>query len=234
LELYNVKAYFRVKPQNVSGVIMKILYVYAHPEPRSFNGALKDVAMVSLAKKGHAVKVSNLYAIKWKAVLDVQDFRMRQNPYQFNPAIEQIHGVATRSFSPDIQDEIAKVAWADLLIFQFPVWWSSMPAILKGWFDRVFVQGFVVDLEKGRVYGEGLLKGKKAMIVATTGATQEMYSPRGIHGDIETHLSIVTHTIFEFVGMTALPSFIVFGAAGMTRDEGTMQLERYKKRLEEL
>jgi NAD(P)H dehydrogenase (quinone) len=214
--------------------LMNILYVYAHPEPRSFNGALKDVAMVSLAENGHAVKVSNLYAIKWKAVLDAQDFRIRQNPYQFNPAIEQIHGVATRSLSPDIQDEIAKVAWADLLIFQFPVWWSSMPAILKGWFDRVFVQGFVVDLEKGRVYGEGLLKGKKAMIVATTGATQEMYSLTGIHGDIETHLSIITHNIFEFVGITALPSFIVFGAAGMTRDDGTRQLELYKKRLEDL
>jgi len=213
---------------------MNILYVYAHPEPRSFNGALKDVAMVSLAKKGHAVKVSNLYAIKWKAVLDAQDFRMRQNPYQFNPAIEQIHGVNTGSLAPDLQDEIAKVAWADLLIFQFPVWWSSMPAILKGWFDRVFVQGFVVDLEKGRLYGEGLLKGKKAMIVATTGATQEMYSPGGIHGNIETHLSIITHAIFEFVGMTALPSFIVFGAAGMTRDEGTRQLERYRTLLENI
>jgi NAD(P)H dehydrogenase (quinone) len=159
---------------------------------------------------------------------------MRQNPYQFNPAVEQIHGVATRSLAPDIQDEIAKVAWTDLLIFQFPVWWSAMPAILKGWFDRVFVQGFVVDLEKGRVYSEGLLKGKKAMIVTTTGGTQEMYRPGGIHGDLETHLSSITHNIFEFVGMTALPSFIVFGAAVMTRDEGTKQLERYRKVLEEL
>jgi len=212
---------------------MNILYVYAHPEPRSFNGALKDMAMVTLAKKGHAVKVSNLYAIKWKAVLDTQDFRMRQNPYQFNPAVEQIHGVATTSLAPDIQDEIEKVAWADLLFFQFPVWWSFMPAILKGWFDRVFVQGFVVDLEKGSLYGKGLLKGKKAMIVATTGGTQEMYSPGGIHGDLETHLSIITHNIFEFVGMTALPSFIVFGAAGMTREEGTRQLERYRTVLEE-
>lgn len=211
---------------------MNILYVYAHPEPRSFNGALKDVAMVSLAKKGHAVKVSNLYAIKWKAVLDAQDFRMRENPYQFNPALEQIHGVHTRSLAPDIQDEIAKVAWADLLIFQFPVWWSSMPAILKGWFDRVFVQGFVVDLENGRVYGEGLLKGKEAMIVATTGATREMYSPGGIHGDLETHLSSITHTIFAFVGMTVLPSFIVFGAAGLTREEGTRELDRYRNLLE--
>jgi NAD(P)H dehydrogenase (quinone) len=213
---------------------MNILYVYAHPEPRSFNGALKDVAMVSLVKKGHQVKVSNLYAIKWKAVLDAQDFRMRQNAYQFNPAVEQIHGIATRSLAPDLQDEIEKVAWADLLIFQFPVWWSSMPAILKGWFDRVFAQGFVVDIEKGCVYERGLLKGKKAMIVATTGSPEEMYLPGGIHGDLREHLSVITHNIFEFVGMTALPSFIVFGAADMPREEGAKQLENYRKLLEGL
>ncbi|HMZ32172.1 MAG TPA: NAD(P)H-dependent oxidoreductase, partial [Methanoregulaceae archaeon] len=69
---------------------MNILYVYAHPEPRSFNGALKDTAMVTLGKMGHTVKVSNLYAVRWKAILDSQDFRMRQAPYQFNPALEQI------------------------------------------------------------------------------------------------------------------------------------------------
>lgn len=213
---------------------MNVFYVYAHPEPRSFNGALKDTAMVTLGKKGHTVRVSNLYAVRWKAVLDSQDFRMRQDPYQFNPAVEQIHGMHTGSLAPDIRDEIERVAWADLLIFQFPIWWSSMPAILKGWFDRVFVQGFVVNLEEGRVYERGCLKGKKAMVVVTTGSTREMYSPGGIHGDIEHHLSLITHNIFEFVGMTALPSFIVFGAAGMTKDEGTLQLERYGTMLKSL
>lgn len=213
---------------------MKILYVYAHPEPRSFNGALKDMAMITLSGLEHEVKVSNLYAIRWKAILDPQDFRMRHDPSRFDPAAEQIHGVGTRSLAPDLQEELDRVAWADLLIFQFPVWWSSMPAILKGWFDRVFAQGFVVDLEKGRVYGEGLLKGKRAMIVATTGATAEMYAPGGVHGDLGAHLSIITHNIFEFVGMTPLPPFIVFGASGMSRAEGERQLQRYRETLQAL
>lgn len=228
------KTYFLIPVKTVSGDGMNILYVYAHPEPRSFNGALKDTAMVTLGKLGHTVKVSNLYAVRWKAILDSQDFRMRQDPYQFNPALEQIHGIQTGSLSPDILEEIERVAWADLIICQFPLWWSSMPAILKGWFDRVFVQGFVVNLEKGQVYERGLLKGKKAMVVVTTGATREMYSPEGVHGDIMHHISLITHNIFEFVGMTPLPSFIVFGAAGMTRDEGSLQLDRYKTVLEKL
>lgn len=211
---------------------MKILYIYAHPEPRSFNSALKDTAMLTLAKAGHEIKASNLYAIKFKAVLDSADFRIRANPDFFDPAAEQMHGVETGSLAPDILEEIDKIAWADLLIFQFPVWWSYMPAILKGWFDRVFVQGFVVDLRDGRVYDRGLLKGKSAMVVATCGSPEEMYTKGGIHGDIREHLSIITHNIFEFTGMNVLPSFIVFNVPAMTREEGKKQLGRYRHVLE--
>ncbi len=213
---------------------MNVLYVYAHPEPRSFNAALRDTALVTLARSGHQVKVSNLYVMKFKAVLDPQDFRIRADPDQFNPAAEQIHGFRTGSLAPDIREEIEKISWADLIIFQFPVWWSSLPAILKGWFDRVFVQGFVVDLEQGRVYDRGLLRGKKGLIVATCGSTEAMYAPGGVHGDLSVHLSPVTHTIFEFTGMEALPSFIVYDVPAMSRDEGNRQLGRYRSYLESL
>lgn len=213
---------------------MNVLYIYAHPEPRSFNCALKDTAMLTLTRAGHEVKASNLYAIKFKAVLDSADFRIRANPDLFNPAGEQMHGVATRSLAPDILEEIDKIVWADLLIFQFPIWWSYMPAILKGWIDRVFVQGFVVDLRDGRVYDRGLLKGKSAMIVATCGSPEEMYMKGGIHGDLREHLSIITHNIFEFTGMAVLPSFIVYNVPAMTRQEGEKQLDCYRHVLEML
>jgi NAD(P)H dehydrogenase (quinone) len=213
---------------------MNVLYVYAHPEPRSFNCALKDMAMLTLIRVGHDVKASNLYAIKFKAVLDPADFRIRANPDFFDPAGEQMHGVATRSLAPDILEEIEKIAWADLIIFQFPIWWSYMPAILKGWIDRVFIQGFVVDLRDGRVYDRGLLKGKSAMIVATCGSPEKMYTKGGIHGDLREHLSIITHNIFEFTGMTVLPSFIVYNVPAMTKEEGERQLDRYRQVLEVL
>jgi NAD(P)H dehydrogenase (quinone) len=213
---------------------MNVLYIYAHPEPRSFNGALRDTAMLTLARCGHQVKASNLYAIKFKAVLDPTDFRIRHNPDLFNPAAEQMHGVATKSLAPDILEEIDKITWADLMIFQFPIWWSYMPAILKGWIDRVLVQGFVVDLREGRVYDRGLLKGKSAMIVTTCGGSEEMYSKGGIHGDLREHLSIITHNIFEFTGMTTLPPFIVYNVPAMTKEEGGKQLDRYRQVLEML
>ena len=213
---------------------MNVLYIYAHPEPRSFNGTLRDTAMVTLARAGHQVKASNLYVMKFKAVLDPQDFRIRANPNHFNPAAEQIHGFETGSLAPDIREEVEKISWADLLIFQFPIWWSYMPAILKGWIDRVFVQGFVVDLADGRVYDRGLLRGKKAVIVATCGSTREMYSMGGVHGDLAGHLSIITHNIFEFTGMETLPPFIIYNVPALTREEGTHELERYRSFLETL
>lgn len=213
---------------------MNILYVYAHPEPKSFNGALKDCAVVALSEKGHTVKVSNLYALKFKAVLDPHDFRIREEAAVFRPAPEQIHGIRTGSLAPDILEEIEKIRWADILIFQFPIWWSYMPAILKGWIDRAFVQGFVVDIAAGNVYEKGLLKGKKAMIVATTGSSREEYSREGIHGDLEQHLTIITHNIFEFCGLAVLPSFIVYGAAGLSATEGKEELEHYRRVLDDL
>ncbi|HII75953.1 MAG TPA: NAD(P)H-dependent oxidoreductase [Methanolinea sp.] len=210
---------------------MKILYVYAHPEPRSFNGALKDAAMVTLAVKGHDVKVSNLYAVRFKAILDAQDFRIRGRHDIFNPAAEQIHGIRTGSLAPDIQEEIERVSWADLIIFQFPLWWSSMPAILKGWFDRVFAQGFVVDIEAGKVYGQGLLKGKRGMLVVTCGSSEEMYSPSGVHGDIRRHLSVIEHNILEFTGIEVLPPFLVFEVPSISADRAGQVLKEYESRL---
>ncbi|MCQ8893164.1 MAG: NAD(P)H-dependent oxidoreductase [Methanolinea sp.] len=207
---------------------MKILYVYAHPEPKSLSGSLKDAAMVTLSSLRHDVKVSNLYAMQFKAVLDSHDFRIRARHDIFIPPLEQVHGVETRSLSPDIMDEIDRVAWADLLVIQFPLWWSSMPAILKGWFDRVFVQGFVVDIPAGKVFSQGLLRGKKAMLVVTTGSSQDKFSKEGGFGDLNGILSIISHNILEFCGIEVLPPFIVYGAPALSREEGAEVIRRYQ------
>ncbi|WP_246014345.1 NAD(P)H-dependent oxidoreductase [Paenibacillus rhizophilus] len=122
---------------------MNVLIVYAHPEPESFNGALKDLAVAALTEEGHLVQVSDLYAMKFKAAADRDDFLMPVNPDFFKYQLEQGHASRTNTFSPDIKEEQEKLLWADFVIFQFPLWWYSVPAILKGWFDRVFASGFV-------------------------------------------------------------------------------------------
>lgn len=88
--------------------------------------------------------------------------------------------------------------WADLVIFQFPIWWFSMPAILKGWFERVYSSGFgySVGVHNSTRYGdrsgEGKMQGKKAILAVPLGGSESQYGPKGINGPIDDLLYPVT------------------------------------------
>lgn len=208
---------------------MKVLIVYAHPEPNSLNGFMKDLAAKTFRDNGHEVKISDLYGMKFKAVLNQEDFSQRQNNEIFNPMMEQVNAVGTGSISADIKDEIEKIKWADMIIFQFPVWWTSLPAILKGWFDRVFLPGVVHNIAEGKLYDTGLLKGKKAMLSFTTGATRDVYSADGPHGDLEEIFKFITHNILELTGLEVLPSFGIYGPVMMSKEHVREELEKFKE-----
>jgi Putative NADPH-quinone reductase (modulator of drug activity B) len=210
---------------------MKVLYIYAHPEPRSFNGALKDTSLAALKDKGHEVKLSDLYAMNFNPVLSAGDFTDRKKPDVFKPFFEAIQASKTGAFAPDIKEEMEKVKWADLLIFQFPIFFTFMPAIMKGWIDRVLAPGFGFNPITNSAYDTGLFKGKSAMLVTTTGAPKEMYSEEGAHGDLNKHLESITHCIFEYMGMDVLPSYIIYEASSMSKERGTKELEKYRYRI---
>ncbi|MBP2133746.1 NAD(P)H dehydrogenase (quinone) [Methanomicrobium sp. W14] len=213
---------------------MKVLIVYAHPEPESLNGTLKDFAVEVLKKEGHSVKVSDLYAMHFKAALDGEDFPDRTDKEKLVIPKEQMNAYEKGTFSPDIAEEIEKVKWADTIIFQFPIWWSSCPAILKGWFDRVFAQGFVVDLGKGRLFDKGFLAGKKALISVTVGSPKELYTKYGINGDLEVHLMTLWHSTLEFTGIENYDIFYIFSASSMDDKRVKSELERFEKVLKNL
>ncbi|XP_006870638.1 PREDICTED: ribosyldihydronicotinamide dehydrogenase [quinone]-like [Chrysochloris asiatica] len=103
------------------------------------------------------------------------------NPEAFSYGVEAYEACKKRSLARDIIDEQKKVQEADLVIFQFPLYWLSVPAILKGWMDRVLCQGFAFDLPG--YYDSGFLKGKLALLSLTTGGNTEMYSKSGATGD---------------------------------------------------
>ena len=118
---------------------MNVLIVHAHPEPKSFCAALKDTAVEVLSSIGHEVFVSDLYQMNFNPVASAQDFLARENPDYLSYALEQRRGLDAGNLKSDIQEEISKVKNADLIIFTFPIFWMSVPAIMKGWIDRVFV-----------------------------------------------------------------------------------------------
>ena len=117
---------------------MNVLIVYAHPEPTSFNSAMKDIAVETLAAQGHSVEVSDLYAMGWNPIAGPADIDAPPSQAErFSLAHEQTIAMENGTIAIDIATEQAKLMRADLVIFQFPVWWFGMPAILKGWADRV-------------------------------------------------------------------------------------------------
>jgi NAD(P)H dehydrogenase (quinone) len=202
---------------------MRVLWVSAHPEPRSLNGALRDHGVAVLREHGHDVRESDLYAMNWDPVVRREDFA-------YDPAERlDVLNESQRAFEDgtlhaDIRAEHEKLQWADTLVVQFPLWWFGMPAILKGWFDRLFVQGFaqgVLDPETGRPrrYGDGGLAGKRAMVITTVGANAATTGPRGIHGELAEVLFPLTHGTLWYSGMTVVEPFVVTSALKVSDEE---------------
>src|SRR5882762_10504927 len=195
---------------------MKVLLVFAHPEPRSLNGALRDVAIRELEAQGHEVLTSDLYAISWKSEVDRADFPSLAPDARFKPAAASGEAFAADALPEDVRAEQEKLLWADALILQFPLWWFSMPAILKGWVERVYAYGFAYgvgehsDARWGDRYGEGTLAGKRAMLVVTTGGWESHYSPRGINGPIDDILFPIQHGVLYYPGFDVLPPFVIY------------------------
>ncbi|QID19215.1 NAD(P)H-dependent oxidoreductase [Nitrogeniibacter mangrovi] len=195
---------------------MNVLLVYAHPEPRSLNGALKDYAIRRLAQAGHTVQVSDLYAMDWKATLDASDNSAPRTDARFDASADSMQAYRNGTQSADIAGEQDKLRWADAVIVQFPLWWFSMPAILKGWVDRVYACGFAYgvgehsDTHWGDRYGEGSLSGKRAMLVVTTGGWASHYAPRGINGPIDDILFPIQHGVLFYPGFDVLPPHVIY------------------------
>lgn len=208
---------------------MKVLIVYAHQEPKSFNGAMLERAQSALTRQGHEVRVSDLYAMGFKAVADAADFEGRANPDFFKYQAEQTAAVKAGTLAADIRAEQEKVFWCDLLVLQFPLWWFGLPAIMKGWVDRVFTMG--------NVYGSGLLydtagfRGRRAMLALTTGGPPTMYAPNGRNGDIEKILFPINHGMLAFTGFTVLQPFVAWSVARAGDDARRAYLDEYEARL---
>ncbi len=208
---------------------MKVLIVFAHNEPQSFNASMKNVAVEELTGQGHEVKVSDLYAMNWKAVADADDFGSRANPDYLVYALEQRSGYEAKTLAADILGEIEKLQWADLVIFNFPIYWFSAPAILKGWFDRVLISGLCYG--GMRFYDRGGLKGKKAMLAITVGGQPHMLTAGGIHDDLNDMLRPILRGTLGYIGMSVLPPFVAWHVPYIKPEQRTQLLDDYRQRL---
>ncbi|WP_456268541.1 NAD(P)H-dependent oxidoreductase [Kushneria sp. AK178] len=190
---------------------MKVLIVHCHPEPQSFNAALTNTARETLENDGHEVIISDLYAENFDPVEGPGRYSSRRNPSYFQALDEQRWHYEREMLAPDVSREIERLEWAQTIILQCPLWWHGAPAMLKGWFDRVFVYG---GLYTGRQrFDCGPLRGRRALFSVTTGAPEETFTPLGRSGDIAA-LIWPLHCSLYYVGLSVLPPHIAYGVQG--------------------
>lgn len=211
---------------------MNVLIVHAHNEPQSFSTALCQLAEETLHGQGHAVKVSDLYAMNWNPVASAADFGARANPDYLVYALEQREGAKAKTLAADIQAELDKLLWADLVIFNFPIYWFSAPAILKGWFDRVLVSGICYGGK--RFYDQGGLAGKKALVTVTLGGRDHMFGEGAIHGPLEDMLRPILRGTLAYTGMSVLPPFVAWHVPYISTEARQDFLRQYQERLQHL
>ena len=210
---------------------MNVLIVHSHPEPRSLCSALMRAARDELAALGHAVTVTDLYAEGFDPVLSAADFTDRLDPAFLRPMEEQDHAVAGGTLREDVARQVGRLREADLVVLTASMWWFSVPAMLKGWFDRVLVKGYA--------YGpvpswSGPLGDKRALLVMTSSYSDGAFRAEGSIGDIATVLRPVTYGTLAYCGMQVLEPFIAYGADEVGDDTRAGYLAALRARLGEL
>jgi len=211
---------------------MKVLIVHAHPEPQSFCGSMFNAAVKTMRDAGHEVQTSDLYPMQFNPISDRRNYTTVKDSGYLKPQIEEMHASEVGGFAPDLEAEMRKIEWCDLMIWQFPLWWFSVPAILKGWYDRVFAMGRFYGY--GHIYETGVLQGKKAMLSLTTGGGPEHYMADGFNGDINSILRPIQRGMFEFTGFSVLAPQIVYSPAHRSQEERVTEIEAYCNRLKQI
>ncbi len=176
---------------------MKYLIVYAHPNPKSFNNAIRGHVEAALKKQGKQYSVRDLYLLKWNPVLGGEDLNFSKKGK--TPA--------------DIKTEQQYIKEADVIIVIHPIWWFGMPAVLKGYIDRVFSAGFAYEYAADGI--KGLLADKKVMIINTTGGPQESYSKGGFKDALG---KIFKDGTYGFCAMEVIKHLFFFAVSTVTKE----------------
>ena len=132
---------------------MRVHVLFAHPVHDSFGAALRDTVVEALEGAGHGVDLADLYAQDFDPVLS-KDAHARHR-----------EGPETK---PEIATLAAALRAAEALVFVYPTWWGGQPAMLKGWFDRVLVEGVAYTFPDGARRIQPLLRGVRRLVVVTT------------------------------------------------------------------
>jgi NAD(P)H dehydrogenase (quinone) len=193
----------------------RVLLILAHPSPESFNHSIARQISQQLEKKGYEVQIRDLYALGFDPILDLKAWSDYQAQVNTTPQ--------------DILEEQKAILWADHLIFVYPTWWWSQPAILKGYFDRVFTPSFAFD-SSGKAT-KGNLSGKQVTIIQTTGAPDDFVVNAGMDEAVKKLMQL---GVFNFLGMEILHHKLITGINGKSYTELKTVLEEIELLISQL
>lgn len=130
---------------------MRIYVLLAHPDKTSFNGAIADAYEEAALAAGHEVRRQNLGDMRFDPVL--------------------WHGYhAVQELEPDLVAAQQNITWCEHWVLVYPIWWGSVPALLKGFFDRALYAGFAYRYHLSDPMWDGLLGGRSAQVITTSDA----------------------------------------------------------------
>lgn len=170
----------------------------AHPYAGSFNHAIKDALISGFEAARHDVRLRDLYAEGFDAVLSTSE----------------LEGLNNGVVSPEIQLEQAGVSWADALVFLYPLWWHDRPAILKGWCDRVFTYDFAFTYDASGQ--QGLLKHEKSAVIITAGASEQDLAD--IDASEEQILFPMTRGTLRFCGIEQVEGKLLYAVSSVSQE----------------
>jgi NAD(P)H dehydrogenase (quinone) len=194
---------------------MRVLLVYCHPNPESLVAAARYRALEGLRRGGHDVKVTDLYDDGFDPSMSADERRTHRQP-----------GVA-----PELQQYADDLAWADALVLVYPTWWSGQPAMLKGWFDRVWVAGVAWEMHGPDRTPTAKLRNLQRIVVVTThGSSKWLNSLEGESGK-----RTVTRAIRAMCSRRVRTTWCaLYGNDTCSNDDRTAFLDRVEKTLAEL
>ena len=130
------------------------------------------------------------------------------------------------NLSEDIKQEQAYITWADEISIIYPLWWNAFPAILKGYIDRVFTNGFAFKVNgKGP---EGLLQDKKVRLITSAGMSEQALLASNIYKGLEITQDI---GVFKFCGMKMLGHHYITNTSSLSDEEKQGELEKLGEKI---
>ncbi len=142
---------------------MKAYVVFCHPTHESFMGAVLQRVLRGLERARHEVRLTDLYAEGFRPELDAHDRELHHVDHRLHP-----------DQRADLADHIANLQWCDAVVLVYPTWWAGQPAMLKGWFDRVWTEGVAWELLPGADHVRPLLRNVRTMVAVTSHGSSKL------------------------------------------------------------